>query len=172
MVSSDGDWNWNLFSCYFSQDVLEHIASIKPHASMSLSDSPGWLWNGGRDFSVKSAYDVRAHSYSSSGDGLWKIIHKFRGLERVKPCLWLVCRGCVLPNGERVRRHITSSATCVACEAIKEDPDHLLWQCYEAKLFRNRRTFDLNNEPSDTVMGSSQRLRDVTRRALDRHGQQ
>ncbi|KAK8564954.1 hypothetical protein V6N12_058530 [Hibiscus sabdariffa] len=101
MVSSDRDWNWHL----------------------------GWLWNGGHDFSVNLGYDVRAHYSSAFGDGLWKIIHKFRGLERMKSFLWLVCKGCVLANSKRVRRHIASLAACVACGAVVEDLDHLLWQC-------------------------------------------
>ncbi|KAK8476270.1 hypothetical protein V6N11_001685 [Hibiscus sabdariffa] len=114
---------------WVSHDVLEHIATIKPPSSVSLSDSLGWLWNGGHDFSVNLGYDVRAHYSSAFGDGLWKIIHKFRGLERMKSFLWLVCKGCVLANSKRVRRHIASLAACVACGAVVEDLDHLLWQC-------------------------------------------
>ncbi|KAL4309548.1 hypothetical protein GQ457_01G023090 [Hibiscus cannabinus] len=138
-------------------------------------------------------------------DDLWKIIHKFRGLERVET-------------------HITNSAACVACGAVVEDLDHLLRHCevkvfwtsivrhdclveflslpypgwvhinlqdrlyfsnsdpdwdilfgdilWNLWLFHNMRTIDLDNELSDIVMGYSRELRDATRRALDKQGQQ
>ncbi|KAK8508446.1 hypothetical protein V6N12_020227 [Hibiscus sabdariffa] len=46
----------------------------------------------------------------------------------------VISRGCVLTNGERVRRHNANSAACVACGDVVEDLDHLLRHC-EVKVF-------------------------------------
>ncbi|KAK9034225.1 hypothetical protein V6N11_050398 [Hibiscus sabdariffa] len=108
---------------------------------MSLVDTPSWLWNDGRDFTVKSTYDAHLSLPSEPRDGLWEVIHKFRGLQRVVTCRALVSRiqqqsvggsvclrcndwslslvGCLKINVDGARRAIDGVASCGVSSEIQ-----------------------------------------------------
>ncbi|KAL4298080.1 hypothetical protein GQ457_12G018940 [Hibiscus cannabinus] len=91
-------------------------------------------WNGivQGHFTVKSAYIIRCGPTVPDDGKLWKTLNKYRGLQRIKIILWLVCLERVMTNSERVRRHISDNAGCSLCGALFEDVNHLSRWCPQA----------------------------------------
>ncbi|KAK8538214.1 hypothetical protein V6N12_044349 [Hibiscus sabdariffa] len=105
---------------------------VKPSSPDAPSDSPGWKLEPSSTFTVKSAYNFRSSSLTGGDDSIWRLIQRYKGLQRIKAFLWLLCKGRVLSNDERVRRHIATSPNCVICGATADDSDHILHYCPNA----------------------------------------
>ncbi|KAL4355451.1 hypothetical protein GQ457_06G008470 [Hibiscus cannabinus] len=96
------------------------------------ADAECWKGTVQGNFTVKSAYIIRCGPTIPDDGKLWKTLNKYRGLQRIKIFLWLVCLERVMTNSERVRRHISDNAGCSLCGALIEDVNHLLRWCPQA----------------------------------------
>ncbi|KAE8732337.1 hypothetical protein F3Y22_tig00002237pilonHSYRG01828 [Hibiscus syriacus] len=88
------------------QEILHRLLATMTPKQVEELDKPGWKWNPSRKFTVKSAYEVKTGTRPNTPDRLWRTIHRFKGLPRVKVFLWLMVNGRLMTNGERVRRHV------------------------------------------------------------------
>ncbi|KAK8544287.1 hypothetical protein V6N13_034649 [Hibiscus sabdariffa] len=129
MVDSDGNWNWQLFKCLLSHHVLLHIAGIRPPLSLLGADSVGWRGGVLNRFSVKAVYEVRVAAPPLATGRIWEIIHKHRGLQRIRIFLWLVCLNKIMTSVGRGRRHLTTDVYCTVCRVFPKDVDHVLRFC-------------------------------------------
>ncbi|KAL4346505.1 hypothetical protein GQ457_17G015550 [Hibiscus cannabinus] len=134
-------------------DILDHIVVIKPPIMMSLADTPSWLWNDGRDFTVKSTYDAHLSLPSEPRDGLWEVIHKFRDLKGLKPFYGLFVRVASSPTPKEF-----TGTLLIRLPVLRAEPWWKILITY--------------NEESDIVIGCSRRLQVATCRALVSHIQQ
>ncbi|KAL4280844.1 hypothetical protein GQ457_03G019340 [Hibiscus cannabinus] len=136
MVDSAGEWDWRILQGRLPQHILLCLAAMhRPQQSFPI-DRVGWgLWDD-RRFSIKSAYQVRLDHTDrlDTVDPTWKIIHHFRGLQRIKIFLWLVYHKKLMTNDKRTRRHFTPDNKCLVCIDMVEDVDHVLRHCPSAKL--------------------------------------
>ena len=64
---------------------------------------------------------------------MWKIIWKWKGLERIKIFLWTVAHNAVMTNELRWRRRITDNRYCCYCGNEVENLIHVLRDCPKAK---------------------------------------
>ncbi|KAK8550683.1 hypothetical protein V6N12_039379 [Hibiscus sabdariffa] len=76
---------------------------MKPNPVLDV-DGVGWQATKDRKFTVKSAYLLQTSFPYGPHDIIWKVIQRFRGLQRIRTFLWLVCRGQVMTNAERDNR--------------------------------------------------------------------
>ncbi|KAK8985572.1 hypothetical protein V6N11_068825 [Hibiscus sabdariffa] len=145
-------WCWDRFQDLLPPAVLLVIAAVKP-PSISVSDTVGWGGNTRRHFSARSAYHLRAGIAQRGMDKEWSILSKYRGLPRVRGFIWLVLKGRILTNSERVRWHMCDDACYGLCGAAEEDLSHLFWGCVEARLF-NQQQFSIRLEEWNIVFGT------------------
>ncbi|KAE8705555.1 hypothetical protein F3Y22_tig00110422pilonHSYRG00069 [Hibiscus syriacus] len=129
MVDNNGEWRWAAFQSYLPFNVLLWVAAKKCPIESDTRDMVGWYLREDLNFSVKSAYPTRIKDYSGSKEPVWGLIHKYRGLSKIKYFLWLVGKGRIMNNAERVRRHFSSVSNCTCCMASIEDIDHVLRSC-------------------------------------------
>ncbi|KAK8612290.1 hypothetical protein V6N13_092406 [Hibiscus sabdariffa] len=123
--------DWAQFSSILPPSLVLRIATIKPPFESDLEGVPGWRWDPLHSFLVRSAYSSltgAAHAADSEDKG-WSLIGKFKGSPRVRSFLWLVYWDSILTNHERVRRFLTSDASCSYCGTVVEDTLHVLWDC-------------------------------------------
>ncbi|KAE8684745.1 hypothetical protein F3Y22_tig00111105pilonHSYRG00339 [Hibiscus syriacus] len=64
-----------------------------------------------------------------AADPVWKAINNYKGLQRIKICLWLLSWGEIMTNVERLKRHFTNNGNCPCCNNDLEDVDHLFRKC-------------------------------------------
>ncbi|KAK9030877.1 hypothetical protein V6N11_032283 [Hibiscus sabdariffa] len=115
MADGNGNWLWHKFEHLLPLNIRLRIAAAGCPMAGFVADSECWKGNVQGNFTVKSAYVIWCGPTAPNDGKLWKTLHKYRGLQRVKTFLWLVCLGWVLTNSERVRRHISDNAGCTLC---------------------------------------------------------
>ncbi|KAK8671467.1 hypothetical protein V6N13_038063 [Hibiscus sabdariffa] len=110
------------------------------------SDIVGWHGGVINRFTLKSTYGVRSASQNLKESIVWKVVHKHRGIQRIRIFMWLVCLNCIMTNVKRGRRHLTSNIFCPICHAAPEDVDHyevglwcVVWTLPFAHWMRNTR---------------------------------
>ncbi|KAE8732683.1 Calcium-dependent protein kinase 1 [Hibiscus syriacus] len=89
-------------------DYNEFVAMMLPKVGMKV----GLSLREDRRFTVKSAYASTEENRNTEADELWTIIHRYRGLQKIKLFLWLIYCGRVMTNAERMHRHITTDSSC------------------------------------------------------------
>ncbi|KAK8537631.1 hypothetical protein V6N12_043783 [Hibiscus sabdariffa] len=97
--------------------------------TLVLSDQFTSKWSENRHFSVRSAYALGDVQTQNVTDNVWIAISKFKGTPRIKTFLWLLARGTILTNLERVRRYIVVDNRCGVCGDIAESIDTLFRWC-------------------------------------------
>ncbi|KAE8719297.1 putative Kelch repeat-containing F-box family protein [Hibiscus syriacus] len=132
MVDAQGNWRWDCFESFLPVRVLLSIAAKKGPLAHFASDMVGWNLREDRKFTIKSAYESLDEDRNMEAGELWMVIHKYRGLQKIKLFLWLVYWGRVMTNAERMRRHLTTDSSCPVCFAPVEDINHPLRQCPSA----------------------------------------
>ncbi|KAL4335893.1 hypothetical protein GQ457_07G010770 [Hibiscus cannabinus] len=132
MVAGNGEWKWNELDQLLPPYVLLHLAAIKCPLPSFGNDNVAWVMTNSGKFTVKSAYGVCAGVEFGPEEDVWKLIHNFKGTQRMKMFLWMVCHGRIMKNKERVRRHSMTDASCGICGHPSEDIDHVLRTCPHA----------------------------------------
>ncbi|KAF7815394.1 putative ribonuclease H protein At1g65750 family [Senna tora] len=105
--------------------------------------SPSGAWSGldliscilvrDDNFSTKSAY----HAITSVDGGeridFWKLLWKWKGMEKIRSFLWLCGHDRLLTNVARKRRGMAATDICSRCNGAPEDLLHTLRDCPKAK---------------------------------------
>ncbi|KAK8704808.1 hypothetical protein V6N13_048420 [Hibiscus sabdariffa] len=134
MVTQNGNWLWSAFAHLLSLHVQLRLIAIKCPIPTFPSDSITWVDTTMGVFTVKSAYVIRRGLCHGPVEDIWKIRQHFRGTQRMRIFLWLVCQGRIMTNQERIRRYFSTDAGCHLCNAETEDINHVLRKCPHAFL--------------------------------------
>ncbi|KAE8680680.1 hypothetical protein F3Y22_tig00111372pilonHSYRG00115 [Hibiscus syriacus] len=113
-------------------NILMRVAAVKGRLASLAGDTTGWKGNKDTQFTIKSAYAIRCGHHVNNEEILWKSIHRFKGLQRIKIFIWLICKSKIMTNAERTMRHLTSNDRCPTCNKGPEDLNHLLRWCPQA----------------------------------------
>ncbi|KAK8619767.1 hypothetical protein V6N13_066274 [Hibiscus sabdariffa] len=81
MVSSAGDWLWEILELMLPLEILLRIAAIKCLAPGFPADSIGWNDTTSESFTLKSTYHIRNGVEKGPDENIWRIITHFKGLE-------------------------------------------------------------------------------------------
>ena len=105
-----------------------------------MEDKPLWLGSKSGCFSIKSAIQLVQSEAASCLDhnpptieAKWDWVWKLRLPYRIQVFVWLVLHRKLLTNSERLKRNLSSNATCELCLANDENLDHVLRSCPHAQ---------------------------------------
>ncbi|KAE8684401.1 hypothetical protein F3Y22_tig00111131pilonHSYRG00159 [Hibiscus syriacus] len=137
MAYENGNWRWDLFQNLLWWNILLRIAALKGSKASMNRDCVGWSQGKDNEFTIKSAYTIRIGGSPDLHDPIWKRIHHYRGIQRIKIFMWLACQGKLMSNDEMARRHFTSDTGCFVCTNGTETIDHVLMYCPPALAIWN-----------------------------------
>ncbi|CAN1784065.1 Putative ribonuclease H protein At1g65750 [Linum perenne] len=92
-----------------------------------------WVWgvDSKGQFTIKSAYNL-LRSNQSSSDRL-SSVWLWRGPNKLRFFLWLAFQDKLLTNAQRLRRNLSSDASCSLCLNPNEDVLHIIRDCPAAR---------------------------------------
>ena len=129
-VTSDGTWNWHILCNLLPSHICDFIAGLAPPSPLAGLDVPAWKGSHDGNFSIKSAYSLFANHHEYSPDPLFRLIWKWKGIERVRMFLWQMATGSLITNEFRWFRHLAGDPMCTRCnEGIHESILHALRDC-------------------------------------------
>ncbi|KAG5020212.1 hypothetical protein JHK87_016067 [Glycine soja] len=96
-------------------------------------------WKGTVDgsFNLKSAYGVVCDLQVTFDINLFKLLHRWPGLKRIRMFLWKISHESILTNAKRLRIGISVNDESCACQAKAEALLHLFWDCNDCKQLWN-----------------------------------
>lgn len=130
-ILSDRSWDIVKLQDICSENMINIIKTIPIPVVDGVEDALHWPIGKGGKFSVSSAFDAIAGRDDTRGD--WSWLWKVRVWEKVKLFLWLVAKGRIMTNLERVRRHFTVDNRCPVCGEDEESIRHMVWDCRLAR---------------------------------------
>ncbi|GMI85510.1 hypothetical protein like AT4G29090 [Hibiscus trionum] len=131
MVNSVGRWNVDFLRLILPEDCVLRILTFIPPSDMLGPDRLGWKGEANFLFSVRSAYKSLSPQ-SEEPNVVWKYLWRCPVPQRIRSFLWLVFKGTLLTNEERVRRHMASNNCCDWCGRDVESVLHVLRDCTHA----------------------------------------
>uniref|UniRef100_A0A6N2MZS1 RNase H type-1 domain-containing protein n=1 Tax=Salix viminalis TaxID=40686 RepID=A0A6N2MZS1_SALVM len=133
MVDSGGNWKWELFAHLLPIHTVMNIAGHIPPMQDTREDSVVWDHSSNGRLSVRTAYMVQEKGGAMDRDPLWRIIWKWKGLERIRVFLWTVGHNAIMTNEVRWRRKMTDNKYCGQCVNVVETVTHALRDCPKAR---------------------------------------
>ena len=127
-MNEDLTWRVDLFKDLLPPNLVEAIIATQLHPP----DTPPtcyWHLNLNGRFSTRSAYKYFESANWDDTDRQWLTLWKLPMPQRVKTFAWLLLKGKLLTNAERLRRKISTSDQCSLCANGTEDLDHALKLC-------------------------------------------
>ena len=87
-ILEDGAWDWRRILSYLSIEVCECIAGIAPPSNFGIPNTVVWLSSHEGTFLVRSAYNYISCDCDLPTNSLFRLIWKWKGMERIKVFLW------------------------------------------------------------------------------------
>lgn len=121
-------WKWDLFDRLLPSATLQ---SIRTSRLLPLGTSPSCSWapSSSGSFLTSSAYHHLVSSSWNAKDPAWQHLWKLPVAQRIKTFSWLLLKGRLLTNSERVRRKLTHDDLCSLCNGGTEDISHTFRDC-------------------------------------------
>ncbi|KAK8600329.1 hypothetical protein V6N12_050185 [Hibiscus sabdariffa] len=89
MADQNGKWIWSLFQHLLPHSILLRIAACMGPVSDGTVDMVEWQSDYGGVFRVSKAYEIHDGIDVGEVAPIWKLIHRFRGPQKIKNFLWL-----------------------------------------------------------------------------------
>ncbi|CAN1131281.1 Putative ribonuclease H protein At1g65750 [Linum perenne] len=128
----DGTWNMDLLHANLLPSAIPLVIGMQPPKSTSGTDRLVWGLEDNGVFSVKTAYLILKDLNTDGGDYDWRLAWRWKGPNRIKHFIWLVCHNRILTNEERNRRHLTNQVVCPRCSIHSESLSHVIRDCHFA----------------------------------------
>ncbi|KAK8565419.1 hypothetical protein V6N12_058982 [Hibiscus sabdariffa] len=90
MVTDHGQRDWGKISAVVPDDILRHIAAVRPPNPASGEDTLIWRWEDKHVFSIRSAYKYLVFDVACVPNGDWKCIWSKKISQRVRVFLWVI----------------------------------------------------------------------------------
>ncbi|KAF7815689.1 transcription termination factor MTEF18, mitochondrial-like [Senna tora] len=96
-------------------------------------DHVAWRYSSDGVFSTKSAYHAFTKEDGSVRHSFWKLLWKWKDMEKVRSFLWLCGHDRLLTNVARKRRGMAATDVCTRCNGSAEDLLHTLRDCAKTR---------------------------------------
>ena len=119
--------------------ICDFIAGIAAPSNLGYEDFIACLGSHDGEFSVKSAYDSFVRSVRLLVDPFFRLIWKWKGMERIRVFLWQVVVDALPTKFFHFSRHITANPCCPSCKSnLHETSLHAFRDCeFVAKFWRH-----------------------------------
>ncbi|CAL1407398.1 unnamed protein product [Linum trigynum] len=133
-TTPDGEWNIPHLRSHQLEELVLQVMGVQTPKEGYDADIP--IWGSERDerFRVKSAYQLLTEGEEAHNTFDWRSIWRWRGPARITHFLWLAARERLLTNGERNRRHLSTTNICPQCKAAPETILDVLRDCEFSRL--------------------------------------
>ncbi|CAN1779457.1 Putative ribonuclease H protein At1g65750 [Linum perenne] len=131
VVTSERCWDFAKLQPLLSTEAIDLIAGMTPPAPDRGEDQWVWGLDSKGKFTIKSAYNLLRSDNPTSDR--WSQVWSWRGPNRVRFFLWLAFQDKLLTNAQRLRRNLSSDATCSTCQDPNEDVLHIIRDCPAAR---------------------------------------
>ncbi|KAF7838963.1 Ribonuclease H protein [Senna tora] len=128
-IDANGGWNRGMLERYLPKEICAAVLRVLPPNSCRGADTVRWKHSSDGVFSVKSAYNLLVWKGPVCKASIWKRIWHWPGPQRIRTFLWLLAKGRLLTNVQRVARKMVSSGVCSRCVGEKETCLHALRDC-------------------------------------------
>ncbi|KAF7806896.1 protein lin-12 [Senna tora] len=132
-VTDSRDWAWDRFDFLIPNNVSSMIAAVRPPSPMFPKDTIIWRHTQDGIFSTRSAYRAISRTDEDQPNRYWRLLWKWKGMERIRSFLWLCGHDRLLTNEARKRRGLTGVDTCSRCGTDVETLLHTLRDCRKVK---------------------------------------
>ena len=129
---TDAAWDWPAFSALLPRDAQEALAKVRV-TSLSGESACYWGLNSSGHFTTKSAYMFQQSLLWEEPSRLWTKLWKLPMAHRIRTFTWLLLRGKLLTNCERMKRGLMQDSSCSLCQDPAEDLLHVFRDCPLAK---------------------------------------
>jgi len=135
MVSSNNQWRWDVFAHLLPMNIVMTLASYPPPNRESNEDQLFWDLSMNGEFTIKSAYFPLINSCDNQTHlkPLWRLVWRWRGLERIRSFLQLIVHNRAMTNEIRYKRHRSGSPNCHCGSGDIETILHVLRDCKWAR---------------------------------------
>ncbi|CAN1786910.1 Putative ribonuclease H protein At1g65750 [Linum perenne] len=142
-LNLDGQWDIEKLTSSLPSDVVDSVVGMSPPRETMGEDGLVWGREDNGRFSIKSAYSLVRNEPAGTDSGRWRRIWKWIRPNRIRFFLWLAVQDRILTNSNRVRRHLSSDASCSFCHASEETTIHILRDCtFARESWENLGEFD------------------------------
>ncbi|KAF7811130.1 putative ribonuclease H protein At1g65750 family [Senna tora] len=132
-VSASGGWEWGKFEFLLPTEICSLIAAVTPPSCIVQGDHIAWKHSRDGTFSTRSAYHAITNENGVGRHNFWKLLWKWKGMEKVRSFLWLCGHDRILTNVARKRRGMAATDVCTRCNVAAEDLLHTLRDCVKAR---------------------------------------
>ena len=129
-------WDRGKIHALFTARTRTEILAL-PLNNLQAQDSPIWMENKARTFSVKTAYHVALwlkqqqvveHSKARLDKSTWKKIRTLNVPPKVRNFIWRACSDCLPTRANLHRRKVHVEVVCGLCQQKLETTGHILWE--------------------------------------------
>ncbi|EOY25852.1 Non-LTR retroelement reverse transcriptase [Theobroma cacao] len=131
-IMPNGDWDKERLTSILPIEVVNQILCIIPPTLSASLDMPYWALSPYGYFTISSTYKhlgSLADSTREENNKMWRLVWDLRGPHRVCLFLFFCLHKRILTNAERVRRKMSSDASCPHCYGVEETCLHVLRDC-------------------------------------------
>ncbi|CAN1787029.1 Putative ribonuclease H protein At1g65750 [Linum perenne] len=142
-ITPTGAWDLTKLNQVLPSDVISTIIGMTPPQADKGEDL--WVWGAEQTgkLSIESAYKIVCDLAENQLLDPWKAVWGWKGPNRVRFFFWLVSHYKLLTNLGRVRRHLSTDASCGFCHHHEESVLHILRDCTVAvEVWRQLRDFN------------------------------
>lgn len=126
-------WDWERLEGMLTISIERKLMGYMLAEDDHCNDMISWKGDPSGTFSVTSAYNCIHANEGDENDGTWRNIWRLKVPSKMKVFLWLVYHQRIMSNDMRARRGFAILNNCHRCPNAKEDVDHILRSCPNAK---------------------------------------
>ncbi|KAM2637494.1 hypothetical protein EV1_021984 [Malus domestica] len=127
----NGWWDIDKLRDVLPEDMVQKIICRPAGTTGAGMDKIIWRCASNGVFTVKSAYNL-FFDEEDLPDSCWDFIWRVNVPPKLKVFLWLMSKGRLLSNEQRVRRQLTSDSSCMTCCGPIESIAHIFKDCSRA----------------------------------------
>ena len=135
-IKATGEWDWEKLECQLPNFFILKIRSMMSPNRELGQDRASWSLSMDGRFLVKSAYDLLSSNYNRQLDNVLRKNWRWKGLERVRMFLWILCKQRLLTNSIRRERHMALEDSCPRCGLYSESVMHMVRDCAKVSNLR------------------------------------